>query len=45
MVREFGESRGKPVYRVDIHAELVVTSARVWTKACPALITRAEAAV
>jgi hypothetical protein len=40
--REFGKSCWKPVLRVSIHAELVVASAEVWTKACPVLMTRAE---
>ncbi len=42
-VGEFGEGRGDPMPQVDIDTEFVVAAdGDIWTKACPALITRAE---
>jgi hypothetical protein len=39
---EFGEGLRDPMPRIDVGAKLVMTAVEIWTKACPALITRAE---
>lgn len=39
---EFDEGLRDPTPRVDIKAEFVMARLRFWTKACPALMTRAE---